>query len=245
MSEKLPFGLNGMRVLIVGANGGIGRATSELCVRMGAELILVDRQAPDELTSSLRTVASSPITTYACNISDRNQVEAMARETGAVDAIVDLAAICPFNDWMEPDWNEQFMEVMAVDVGGPLNLLRAYFPSMLENQFGRIVLVGSLAGRTGGLRAAPHYAAAKGGIHSLVRWFAQRGSAKNVMVNGIVPGTTDTPMMRDHGYDPGAFPLKRFAKPEEIAGPIGFLLSPAASFIAGVLLDVNGGIHYA
>lgn len=245
MSDEMPFSLAGMRVLITGASGGMGAPTSRLCAKLGADLVLVDRSSPEAMAGELSLGDSQSVSIHACDLSERSAVEALARETGPVDAVVDLAAICPFDDWMEPDWNDKLMEVMAVNVGGPLNLLREYFPPMVERGFGRVVLVGSLAGRTGGLRAVPHYSASKGGVHALVRWFAQRGTSKNVLVNGISPGTTDTQMMRGQGYDPAAFPQGRFGKPEEMAGPIAFLLSPAASFVAGVILDVNGGIHYA
>ena len=245
MTDKTPFSLDGMRVLITGAAGGMGLATSRLCAQLGADLVLVDRTAPTAVAEGLPLAEGRTAAAYGCNVADRAEVEALARETGKVDGLVDLAAICPFEDWNEPDWNDQLMEVMAINVGGPLNLMRAYFPAMVEQRFGRVILVGSLAGRTGGLRAAPHYSASKGGIHALVRWFAQRGTANNVLVNGISPGTTDTPMMRGHGYDPKSFPRGEFGKPEEMAGPIAFLLSPASSFVAGVILDVNGGIHYS
>lgn len=239
MENETPFSLAGMRILITGANGGIGQATSRLCAKLGGEMLLVDLKAPTELAREIGAEA------IACDMSDRTRVEAMAEWTGRVDAVVDLAALCPFDDWNDENWNDVLMDVMSVNVGGPLNLMRAYFPMMMEHGFGRAVLVGSLAGRTGGLRAAPHYAASKGAIHALVRWFAQRGTQKNVLINGISPGTTDTPMSRGHGYDPNAFPLRRLAYPEEMAGPIAFLLSPASSFISGVVLDVNGGIHYS
>src|SRR5690606_34441782 len=130
--------------------------TSKLCAQMGADLFLVDRKAPEELAEGLPLGPGKKASAFACNMAERDQVEALARKTGPVDAVVDLAAICPFDDWTEADWNDSLMEVMAVNVGGPLNLLRAYFPAMVEQRFGRVVLVGSLAGRTGGLRAAPH-----------------------------------------------------------------------------------------
>jgi NAD(P)-dependent dehydrogenase (short-subunit alcohol dehydrogenase family) len=243
MGEPSPFSLAGQRILVAGAAGGIGSATSRVCASLGATIIAVDLKTPLAIAKELES--KTDISAHTCDFSRRDDVEKLARATGPVDGLVDLAAICPFGDWMAPDWNDELMRVLAVNVGGPLNLMRAYFPSMVERGGGRVVLTGSLAGRTGGLRSGAHYAASKGGIHALVRWFAQRGQGHNVLVNGVAPGTTQTQMIEGNGYVPSAYPQNRFAKPEEIAGAIAFLLSPASSFVSGVVLDVNGGIQFS
>jgi NAD(P)-dependent dehydrogenase (short-subunit alcohol dehydrogenase family) len=243
MSEPSPFSLSGKRILVAGAAGGIGSATCRICASLGATIIAADLKSPDAISNELNKTTN--ISSYACDFSRRDAVEKLAKETGPIDGLVDLAAICPFDDWMAPGWDEELMRVLAVNVGGPLNLMRAYFPSMVERGGGRVVLTGSLAGRTGGLRSGAHYAASKGGIHALVRWFAQRGQGHNVLVNGVAPGTTQTQMIEGNGYVPTAYPQGRFGKPEEIAGAIAFLLSPASSFVSGVVLDVNGGIQFS
>ena len=132
--------------------------------------------------------------------------------------------------------------MIAVNLKAPLQMARAVMPGMAARGWGRIVLVGSVAGRVGGLIAGPHYVASKGGLHALVKWLAKRGGPQNVLVNGIAPASTETPMMLGQPVDLAQIPLRRKSQPEEIAWPIAFLCSPAASYICGTILDVNGGV---
>src|SRR5690606_33277607 len=134
------------------------------------------------------------------------------------------------DDWMAPDWDDAFDQVINVNVRGPINLVRAFLPGMSERKYGRIVLCGSIAGWAGGVRSSPHYAAAKGGVHCLVRWFAQRAIPHQVCVNGVAPGPVDSAMTLGQGYTPESFPLKRMGTSDELASLIGFLCSPGASY---------------
>jgi NAD(P)-dependent dehydrogenase (short-subunit alcohol dehydrogenase family) len=74
-----------------------------------------------------------------------------------------------------------------------------------------------------------------------VRWFAQRAAPHHVTVNAVAPGPIDTGMTAGHGYDANAYPMKRMGQPEEIAGMLTYLCSPAAGFVSGAIMDVNGG----
>jgi NAD(P)-dependent dehydrogenase (short-subunit alcohol dehydrogenase family) len=121
--------------------------------------------------------------------------------------------------------------------------VRAFLPGMIERRHGRIVLCGSIAGWTGGLMSSPHYVASKGGIHALVRWFAQLAIGHGVCVNGVAPGPVATPMTRDANHDLRKFPLGRLAEPQEVAHAMVFLCSPAASYVSGTVVDVNGGLY--
>src|SRR5205823_5970107 len=178
--------------------------------------------------------------------SSRADVERVARETGAIDALVLNAAVCPWDeDWQTPEWDASFERVMAVNVLGPIHAVRAFLPGMIERRHGRIVFVGSLAGRMGGLIAGPHYVASKGGIHALVKWLARQAAPHNVLVNGVAPASVETPMMRERPVDLARIPLGRKADAEEIAWPIAFLCSDAASYVCGTVLDVNGGVYMA
>ncbi|MBU3652723.1 MAG: SDR family oxidoreductase [Limnohabitans sp.] len=238
-----PHSLAGTRLLITGAAGGVGLATARLCAGLGAELILTDLHispALQSLADSLPHVRA----VQACDVSQRLQVEALVNAHPEISALIDTAGICPYDDdWLAPDWNETaFMKVMQVNVLGPMNWARALLPGMLERGYGRMAFCGSVAGWMGGLRAGAHYAASKGGVHALVRWLAQRGTPRNVMINGVAPGVIDTPMTAGHGYQSDTQPMKRFGQPEEIAHVLSFLVSPGASFMGGCIVDANGGI---
>jgi NAD(P)-dependent dehydrogenase (short-subunit alcohol dehydrogenase family) len=236
------FNLSGQRILITGAAGGIGEATARVCASLGAALLLVDQRPSDGLARQLRE-AGSDARAFECDVTSRAEVEALAASTGAVDALVLAAGICPWDDWQEPAWDEVFDEVIAVNLHGPIHCARAWLPGMIERRRGRMVLVGSVAGRIGGLVASAHYVASKAGLHGLVKWLAKRGAPHGVLVNGIAPGPIDTEMTRGQTFDLSRIPLGRMGVAEEIAWPIAFLCSPAAGYITGAVLDINGGLY--
>jgi len=238
------FDLSETRLLITGAAGGIGTATARLCSRLGARLVLSDvanMRNMEELAHTLSGVQS----VHLCDLSARDAVERMIAGLPDVSALADTSGICPFDDdWMAPDWNEQaFMRVMRVNLLGPINLARALLPGMIRRRYGRMALCGSIAGWFGGLRAGPHYAASKGGVHALVRWLSQRGAPHGVTVNGVAPGPVLTGMTTGHGYQASDYPMQRMGQPAEIAAMLAFLCAPGASYVSGAVLDVNGGTY--
>ena len=236
------FDLSGQRILITGAAGGIGAATARVCASLGAGLVLVDRRPTEPLAAQLRE-SGTEAAAFDCDVTRRAEVEAVVASSGPVDALVLAAGICPWDDWREPAWDETFDRVMAVNLHGPIHFARAYLPGMIERRRGRMVLVGSVAGRIGGLVASAHYVASKGGLHALVKWLAKRGAAHGVLVNGIAPGAIETPMTEGQPIDPAQIPLGRKGNAEEIAWPIAFLCAPAAGYVTGTVLDVNGGLY--
>jgi NAD(P)-dependent dehydrogenase (short-subunit alcohol dehydrogenase family) len=236
------FDLTGQRILITGAAGGIGEITAGVCASLGAALLLVDQRPTARLAQQLRE-AGGEAQAFSCDVANRSEVEALAASTGPVDALVLAAGICPWDDWQEPGWDEVFDQVMAVNLHGPIHFARAWLPGMIERQSGRMVLVGSVAARIGGLVASAHYVAAKAGLHALVKWLAKRGAPHGVLINGIAPGPIDSEMTRGQPFDLSRIPLGRMGVADEVAWPIAFLCSPAASYITGTVLDVNGGLY--
>jgi NAD(P)-dependent dehydrogenase (short-subunit alcohol dehydrogenase family) len=235
--------LAGRRVLVTGAARGIGAAAAAVCASLGAELVLVDLEPCDGTAAAVKDVGGM-VTSHRADVSSRADMERLAADTGRMDALVLNAALCPWDeDWRSPAWDASFERVMAVNVLGPIHAARAFLPGMVERRSGRIVMVGSLAGKMGGLIAGPHYVASKGGVHALVKWLARQAAPHGVLVNGVAPASVQTPLMDGQPVDLSRIPLGRRAEPEEIAWPIAFLCSPAASYICGAVLDVNGGVY--
>jgi len=236
--------LAGRTVVLSGAAGGIGAATARAAAALGARLALLDTAPLDGLAAELRA-SGADVATYAVDVADRPAVEACARTVGPVDGLVAAAGICPFGDWQEADgWEDEFHRVVDVNLLGPINLARAWLKPMAAQGHGRMVLVGSIGGRMGGTSpiVQPHYIAAKGGLHAFTMWLAQRAARSGVLVNAVAPGPVATAMTDTTPYDTAGFPLGRRARPEEIAWPIVFLLTPAAGYFSGCVLDVNGGL---
>lgn len=236
------FDLSGKTVLITGAAGAIGAATARLCGAMGARLVLADLAAPEKLVAEL-AAGGVEASAHAVDVTDRRAVEAWVASVDRLDALVANAGYCPWDDWTEDDWDETFKRVMDVNVQGVFHVVRAALPRMVEARGGRIVVVTSIAGRIGGMRSSPHYVAAKGGLNSFVKWAARRVAGSGVLVNAVAPGATKSAMTAHQTYDLSGIPVGRMAEPEEMAGPIAFLLSPAASYVCGAILDVNGGVY--
>ena len=241
--DTSPFGLSGRRVLITGAAGGIGRATARLCAAQGARVVLVDLLDPATIAERVGHVGEGA-EIHSLDTSEKHRVTALAAAVGPLYGLIDCAAICPDDDWMADDWDDALDRVIAVNIKGPLNLARAFFPGMVERQGGRIVFCGSVAGWMGGVRSGPHYAFSKGGMHAFVRWLSRRGAPHDVLVNGIAPGPVDTGMIAGRGYERASYPLKRMARPEEIAAAAAFLVSAGASYMSGAIMDVNGGVFF-
>lgn len=241
----IAFDLSGRRILITGGGAGIGAAAAAVCARLGAEVLLVDIVGAQPIVETIRSQGGKA-TSFVADAASRSDMARLSAEIGPADGLVLNAAICPWDeDWLAPEWDASFDRVMAVNVLGPIHALRAFLPAMLDQRRGHIVFVGSLAGRSGGLIAGPHYVASKGAVHALVKWLARQVAPNNVIVNGVAPASVETPMMRGRPVDLDRIPLGRLGKPEEIGWPIAFLCSDAASYICGAVIDVNGGVYMA
>ena len=247
MSMQNLFDLRGQRIFITGAGGAIGGATVRVCATLGAELYLADVKAPTEIA---KEVGAKGV--FALDNTKRADVNAVVKDIGgALDALIDTSGYYVKGDWVDggDEWDELFTRTMDINIKGPLNLVRAVLPGMMERKNGRIVLTSSMAARNAGstLAVEPAYAASKGGLSALVRYFARQAAASGVVVNGVAPGPILTPLLisANQPFALDAYPMKRFGQPEEIGWPAAFLASKGATFTTGAVLDVNGGMCFS
>lgn len=237
------LGLAGRKVLVTGAASGIGHATAELLAALGAKPVLTDVSPLDDVASAVQAAGADPILKPG-DLADEDFLRDLANEDGLF-ALANCAGVFSREAWrsdLSP--SSRFDLLMRVNVRAPLVLGEALVERFAERGGGFIVLVGSAAGRNGGGIAGGtpmDYAASKGAVHTLVRTLSRRGVGRNVLVNGVAPGPVDTPLAKGLPFAPSALPLGRMGQAIEIAWPIAFLCSPAASYISGAIVDVNGG----
>ena len=243
LPSGLPSGidLGGKRILVTGAASGIGRATARVLAQLGAALVLCDRAPLDDAEAEIRAQGGTAESRMG-DLTDDAFRESLFAEA-PLHALAHCAGILAARDWRnDPDWKARFHRVMDINVRVPLELTIRAIDHMAANGGGHIVLVGSVAGRTGGtsLNTPPDYSASKGAVHALVKWTSRHGVTRGVMVNAVAPGPVETPMTTGNTTGP-SLPLRRLGRPEEIAWPIAFLCGPGASYMSGAILDVNGG----
>jgi NAD(P)-dependent dehydrogenase (short-subunit alcohol dehydrogenase family) len=240
--KALGVDLSEQHIALVGC-GGIGFEVAKICAMLGARLSIFDARLPDKALREQLTLANTH-RWIEIDLLDRTDLGSVIAACQHVDAFIVTSAICPDEskiDFCDDAWDASFEDVFIVNVAAPMRMSMGILEGMKTRGSGRVVLVGSMAGRNGGLLAGPQYAASKGALHTFVRWLALRAAPYGVSVNGVAPGVTATPMIHGRTYDVSRIPAGRAASPQEIARVISFIASPAGSYLHGQILDVNGG----
>lgn len=235
-------GLDGLRVLVTGAAGGIGLACVERLVAEGARVAAADLEAPDPARPAAVALGGDVTDAAAAE----RLVAGAADALGGLDGMVLAAGI----HWTGPTHEmdpEAFRKVLDVSVMGTFLCCRAALPRFVEQGAGRIVTLGSTAS-LGGAPGLAAYSAAKGAVLNLTRSIGVEYARAGVRANCLCPGSTETPLLARLMADranPDAFrdkhPIGRFAQPEEIAAAAAFLLSDEASFFVGSAVVADGG----
>jgi len=242
-------GLAGKSVLVTGGGGAIGSAICRRFAQEGAQVLVADR-ARD---AAERVAKECKGTALVYDIADYGAAKAAIGER-AVDVLVNNAGWDRFQNFTETK-PEEWEQLIAINLRGPLNMHHLVLPQMVKRGGGRIVSISSDAARVGSSGEAV-YSACKGGIISFSKTLARELARKAITVNVVCPGPTDTPILRgflgegeagQKVYDAlvRAIPMKRIGQPDDIPGIVAFLASDEAAFITGQVISVSGGLTMA
>ncbi len=249
------FDLSGRVALVTGAYRGLGFAIASGMAKAGAHVVLNGRKADAlALAASALTAAGHSASTSVFDVTDtaavRAAVAAIEAQHGHVDILVNNAGIQrrnPLVEFSEKDWND----VIATNLTAPFIVSQAVLPGMIRRRSGKIIHIASLMSDLARPTVVP-YTAAKGGVRQLTRGMAVELAPNNIQVNAIAPGYFATEMNRAL-IDNAEFnawvckrtPAGRWGQPEEIAGLAVFLASPAANYMTGQMLVMDGGMSVA
>lgn len=246
MALTSPFSLDGRLAMVTGAGSGIGRAIALGLAAAGADLILLsDRDNLGPVAEQAGSAVATEIVDLADRPARRAAIERLL-DAHAVDILVNNAGLirrAPATEFSDEDW----YEVIEVNLHAAFELCRAAGRRMVARGSGKIVNVASLLSFQGGL-VVPSYTASKHALAGLTRALANEWAAHGVNVNAIAPGYVATATTAALRGDPtrsaeilARIPAGRWAEPEDVAASVVFLASPAADYVHGHVLAVDGG----
>jgi len=237
--------LDGKVALVTGASRGIGRAIALELAKQGAKL--VGTATSDE---GAKGISDAGLIGKTLNVRDTAQCDALLasiqKELGDILILVNNAAVVRDNlalRMKDSDWDE----VMDTNLKAAFRLSRAVMRGMMKARWGRIISITSVVGASGNPGQA-NYAAAKAGLVGMTKSLARELGSRSITVNCVAPGFIDTDMTRALPEEQktallAQIPLGRLGRPEDIAAAVAYLASPAAAYITGAVLHVNGGMY--
>ncbi|MGE7468897.1 SDR family NAD(P)-dependent oxidoreductase [Bosea sp. NPDC003192] len=239
--------LKGRVAIITGGAQGIGRAVADRLAASGAKVAIwdLDGKLANEAATAIGPAASG----LSIDVTDAKAVNAAAAELeqrhGSVDILVTSAGIAGPNlkTWEYP--LDEWAKIMRLNVDGTLHCCQAVIPGMIKRNYGRLVLVASIAGKEGNPNASA-YSASKAAVIALTKSLGKELAQQDIAVNCITPAAARTrifdQMSEEHiGYMLAKIPRGRFLLPEEVASMVAFLASAENSFTTGSVFDLSGG----
>ena len=245
MAEELA----GQVALVTGGVRGIGRAISEGFVRAGVH-VAAGYSRNEEAAKEFADALGPGTSVHRGNIANHDDCERVVEEVverhGRLDIVVNNAGITvdkSIRNMTPAEWDH----VIEVNLNGAFYVSRAAFPHMVDQGHGRIINISSVIGETGNIGQA-NYAASKSGLFGLTMTLALEGANKGITVNCVAPGFVATEMVEAIPEEILAriveqIPLKRLARPDEVARVVSFLAHPASSYITGQIFSINGGLY--
>jgi len=245
--------------MVTGGAQGIGKGIATTLAEAGFKVVVADLNLPAaEQTAKEIGAADGTAIAVEIDVTRTASVELAVRmveaKLGPVEAVVNNAGwddFMPFVQTTEEFWDK----ILDINFKGTLRVIKAVVPGMTERGFGRVINIGSDAGRVGSSLEAV-YSGAKGGVIAFTKTLAREVAAKGVTANTVCPGPTDTPALRRFAEGSGdaekviaamtrAVPMRRLGTPEDIGPAVAFLASDGAGFVTGQTLSVSGGLTMA
>lgn len=227
-------GIDGRVALVTGATRGIGRRIAETLRDLGARVAAGDLEAP----------VLDGVLGVELDVTDEGAVDdgiaAVEQELGAPELLVLNAGIFriePFEETTTVSWRQ----TLDVNLTGAFLCARRALPAMREAGYGRVVIIGSSAGKTGGAKSMAAYAASKAGAMALAKSIASEYAGTGVTSNALAPSLIDTDMIASMPDMRSRVPIGRLGTPQDVADVVAFLCSAHAGYITGEVVDVNGG----
>ena len=239
--------LQGKVALVTGASRGIGRAIAVELAKQGARVVGTATTA-----QGAQAISEGGLTGRVLDVRNAAQsdelIAAVQKEFGDIAILVNNAAVTRDNlalRMKDADWDE----VMETNLKPVFRLSRAVMRGMMKARWGRIINITSVVGAAGNPGQA-NYAAAKAGVVGMAKSLARELGSRNITVNCVAPGFIDTDMTRALSEEQkrallAQIPLGRLGRPEDVASAVAFLASPAAAYVTGSVLHVNGGMYMA
>jgi 3-oxoacyl-[acyl-carrier protein] reductase len=239
--------LTGKNALVTGAARGIGRASAILLAKAGADVAVSDILY-EGVQETAEAIGGRPA--IRCDLGDPDQITGMCdrvlAELGGVDILVNCGAIVAYGRGIGAFEPDEWDRVLDVNLRGTYLTCRGLVENMKQRRDGRIINFSSLAAHVGGIETAMHYVASKAGIIGFTRSLAKECGPFGITVNALAPGVILTPPVRkqvagrEADYIP-TIPLRRLGESRDVANVVVFLASPLASYLTGLVVDVNGG----
>lgn len=244
--------LQGQSALVTGASRGIGRSIAIALAEAGADIAVNYAGSEDAANETVRLIEELGVKAFAvrANVGIATEAEAMVKQVnetfGKIDILINNAGITRDNLIMRMK-EDEFDQVIETNLKGVFNCLKAVTRPMMKQRYGRIINISSVVGVLGNPGQA-NYVAAKAGVIGLTKASAKELASRGITVNCVAPGFIATDMtdelneeLRNKMLE--SIPLARLGQPEEIASVVSFLVSPAASYMTGQTLHVDGGMY--
>lgn len=246
----MKLGLNGKVAIVTGSGKGIGRAIGEALIAEGVHTVIadIDYDLAKQTASELACESARCISKHV-DVASSSSVHALVKETldefDTIDILINnagMATLAPIDELTEAEWDR----VININLKGTFLCSQAVLAPFKQQGSGNIVNFASEVIKTGANSPYGHYVAAKAGVWGLTMHLARHTARHGIRVNAVAPGATDTdfikilpPDVRQRAEE--SAPLGGLARPEDIANAVVFLVSDAARFITGELIDINGG----